>query len=170
MADSESSWIIPFGCRNNSFDIPSATNSIIEHIPRQSEVFGPFSERPSFSSKSNQMIISTVSLLLFSGSPSAIFGRIRTIIINAVQRMLRGRFQAHIFKKQYKIYTPTSTDDDASSSIFRIIFRMCIQTTIQKSTPRRIFGGCMPAMFICIHNSRDALISEFATNTSATFN
>jgi hypothetical protein len=55
--------------------------------------------------------------LLFSRSPSAVSGFIVAVIVNAVKRMLRRRFNPHVFKEVFEGLQPAGTDCDPSPDV-----------------------------------------------------
>jgi len=103
---------------------------------------------------SNKTITRHISTLHFLSSPSAIFRRIVTIIIYAVQRVLRTRLISQICKeirKTFKRVIPTVADFDSSSTVPLIGSVVRIITTAAHISPRiinRPFVAYCPAMFI----------------------
>jgi hypothetical protein len=130
------------------FNIPVA-KSPPHNLLANSQFFCPLNARLGYSVIGNIHVISGVSSLLFTRGPSAIIGRIVTIIINSINRIFAGQSFPHIGIKVFKGVSPAITNSNTSSTITRIIRIIRIGTTIDKSSPYSIFGAFPHSMF-CI--------------------
>ena len=80
--------------------------------------------------------------LLFRRGPSAIVGRIWTIIVReTVQRMSWARSLAHIFEKSLETVLPTRANGYASVCIIFSIWGLWVKTSVFHTLPCMIFSG-----------------------------
>ena len=69
----------------------------------------------------------------------AVAARIVAVVVNAINRMFRGRFQSHIFKEIFKLQ-PMFTDQNAATSIPVVAGITTTQTPSFHAIPASIFG------------------------------
>lgn len=86
-------------------NFPSRAYSLLERIITNSSYFRPFNHCPNLSIKLKKLILPSVSMLFFFGSPPAVFRRIVFGVINSVEGFVFWSF-AHITEKISKIIVP----------------------------------------------------------------
>ena len=71
-------------------------------------------------------IVSTVVLLLRHRRPAAVPGRVGAIIVDTVERVLRGRLWAHIVHERAIVVSPSFADRNPSPAVARVgrVFRV----------------------------------------------
>lgn len=84
-----------------------------------------------------------VTLLFGSRGPAAIFGRVRSAVVDAIQRVAR-RPLTHIAAKLCEVINPLFADRDASTAPIRIARIPRIKATLLHARPYAI-EGCVPA-------------------------
>lgn len=102
--------------------------------------------------------------LLFAGCPSAVFRRVITVNINAIQRMFFGRFRAHIAKKCLKAFSPAATNLNAARTVVSIRDMLFVLASRDHSAPRVIFAGRGDALG---KSSRSAVGSDGVSTSAA---
>lgn len=90
--------------------------------------------------------IAPIVRLLYRSCPFAILGGVRSIIINAFNRMAISRSAPHIRKKLPERTCPAFTDGDASRTIITIARVFRIQHSVFQLLPDAIFGTVGHAM------------------------
>ena len=84
--------------------------------------------------------------LFFSCGPSAIFGRVGTVVIDAVERMAWRRFVAHVFVERYKRFPPTLAHRNTSATVVTEGSIGAAIATRFGANPRMIFRRVLSAM------------------------
>ncbi len=98
----------------------------------------PFPQRISFSCNSNLMTIISILRLFTACSPSAIFRRIRAIIVNAIESKPILIGSNYIIIKIRETIFPAFTHENATSAVISIIRKIRIITTILQIPPTQI--------------------------------
>jgi hypothetical protein len=88
-----------------------------------------------------------VGTLFFIGRPTAVGGRIRTVVVDTVNAVEGGWFAPHVGKK-VGVVVPTRVDGDASAAVARIIFSFWIFTSLAKCSPNYPFWRQRVAVFV----------------------
>ena len=79
-----------------------------------------------------------VVLLLLYRCPPAIFRRVVAIVVDAVNRVIGGRFFAHIRKKVRKGIYPFITDSNTPASVIMKTFVIFVATAVFHAHPNRV--------------------------------
>ncbi len=86
--------------------------------------------------------LSALIIVLFDvGRPSAIFGRVWSVIVNAVDTIAFGRARTHIGIKVLKRVQPSVTNGDAASAPIGVIFPIDIKASFLDALPRVVFSS-----------------------------
>lgn len=104
--------------------------------------------------------MSTVLSLFGRGCPPAIVRRVRTVVINAVNRMIRRGLTAHILKEGRVVPSPSGADCDASPCVTRRILCARAAGSINQVAPRGILGRHWPALAVLCERSLGTLTDE----------
>lgn len=100
-----------------SFYIPAKDKSLLNGSPRESKLSSPVSDTEALAVEVNQPDISLVVGLFKPGGPSAVFGAIWSVVIDAINRMFWGRPQSHVSQKVWERVTPPVAHRNASGSV-----------------------------------------------------
>lgn len=76
---------------------PAALQAILQGVGFHSEFFSPCGDALRFSTKRHQYILPSVSALLFLCCPTTILFAVASVVVDAIDAVLRRRTQAHIF-------------------------------------------------------------------------
>ena len=118
-----------------------------------------------FSLISHQMVITFIIALFFTRSPATILFRIRTVIVDTINRMFWTRARAHIAVEVQERVLPSSTDRNSPTPIAWKIFIKGIQDSIFQPTPDSILRG--KARIVC-HPVRNTGTGQFYSQTATT--
>lgn len=118
---------------------PPMSNSPLNCSTRNSKITRPFHKVSSFPVKRNKPIIALITTLFFLGGPMAIIGRIVTVIIFTINRMLYRRPWPHISEKRFKRESPFIAYFNTASAVSfkRMVIR--IHTSVFHAIPYPIF-------------------------------
>ena len=132
--------------------VPSQFQSGAYALLRNIQFPTPLHHCLGFALKSHQAIVTFVIGLFFLCAPFAILRRIVTIVINAVNRMIRAWSFAHVGKKVFKLQ-PTVTNSNTASSIVHPLTQSGVATSAPHPLPTAIFR-CFrfPVLTKCITN------------------
>jgi hypothetical protein len=98
--------------------------------------------------------------LLLRRCPTAVLGRVRTIVIDAINRMADGRSFAHVLEECLEAITPAIAYCNSARAIFGIIASTRIQAAVLESLPSRVFNRVRHA--VCAVGFSNALQPETA--------
>lgn len=85
------------------------------------------------------MIVTPIILLLYAGCPPAVFWAVRTIDIDAINRMSARRPEAHIGAECQEIVAPSVTYGDAATTVVRVRAISRIEAPRLQTKPRSVF-------------------------------
>lgn len=85
--------------------------------------------------------VSPVRGLLRRRCPSAVSGRVRTVVVDPVYGMTRSRSAAHVAEESRKVPSPAHADGDAAPSILGVVGMAGVQTPGLEATPRLVLSG-----------------------------
>lgn len=105
--------------------------------------FEPFRQALSFSRDTNHSVMSSVSILCDGIGPTTVFGRVRTVDIDSVERVIFERFSSHIGEEVF-VTVPAFTNGNSSCSIMSKCGVIGVSAPISHTRPYSIFGGFAP--------------------------
>lgn len=85
--------------------------------------------------------IAPIVRLLMARRPSAIRFGIRSVVVDAIQRMTGTRARAHIAEKRAEVVLPFVADRNPARSVVGVIFRILIATTLLRPSPDGELGA-----------------------------
>lgn len=103
---------------------------------RNMKPFSPFRNSKIKIFKREDFVISLISRLLNSRSPSAVTRLIVSVIVDPIKRMLRAGLFSHIFQKVKERIHPAGANSNSASSIILISFISRIKATFSHAHPR----------------------------------
>ncbi len=103
-----------------------------------------------------------IAVLFALGCPSAIFRRVRSIVVDAVQGHILRWTGTHIGKKGCKVIDPTVADSDTSATPIGVSFMLLVEASGFHVPPDSVFGG------LCHAVGRTALTCAFFAQATAT--
>lgn len=124
---------------------PSITQSGSNSYWANSEVPSPFSDSLCNSFVGNVFVRPFIVALLCLVRPSAVVGRVRAIIVDAVKRFALGRV-SHVFVKRGKRVAPGITNGDPSLSVVYEFFVKRLMTTVYHRLPGFVGGRAGQSM------------------------
>jgi hypothetical protein len=151
--------IVSRWCVDGSLLRPASLQSAMEGTRIHS---GRFRRRSETRIDSEPLIVTCIPRLFFRSGPSTVLWTIGTVIVDTVNRMLRGWSQPHISEKVLKVIPPTFADDNPSASISCIGMVRREMAARPDSQPRLVFARFRQAMF------KVASSCDFAGQTPAT--
>lgn len=83
----------------------------------------------------------TISHLFRCGRPSAVPRRVRTIVVDSVNRMLRRRFWPHVVEEGFKRVAPFIAHGNAASPIQTEVRAGLVKATALDGAPSRVFAS-----------------------------
>lgn len=134
----------------------------MDHIIRNTNYFRPLRYCFQLSLKKEDMIVSSISSLLFSCCPNTVLWRIGTIVINSLYGIVGIWTISHISKEVLK-FVPSRTNNYPSFAVSIGIFAIWITTSIKHTTPNSIL--CCLAHAMCRVTDR----TKFSPEATATF-
>lgn len=135
------SWVKPNRLCNGTLDSPSGFPSSKHGVMLNAIKFTPFSLDLCNSINSDMNIRSSVTLLFYYRSPSAIAWFVMSVGIDAIKRMLRRWTFSHVSKKHSKIITPLRRHLDTSAAISLVIFICFAFAAFLGLPPSLVFWG-----------------------------
>lgn len=129
------SFIISF---NNIFHRSSSFKSVTNIIRVLSCSVCPFSQRKSLTFVREQSIVSFVSTILLSCSPSAVLRGVRAVIVDSINLMFGRRTPTHVSKEVF-VTIPTSADSDSSAPISGVGLRFWVVAPLTHGIPSSVF-------------------------------
>jgi len=102
--------------------------------------------------------------LFFVGSPTAVFKRIRSVIIDAFKAHIR-RTRTHVCKEIFKRIPPTITNRNSTCSVFVVAGMVLIVTSAFHRAPSAVFRRCLPMTGLSMRPLD--LASDFSLITTA---
>lgn len=92
-----------------------------------------------------------VSYLFFGRGPAYVARFIVSVVVDAVDAVLRGRFRTNVGYKRLKTITPFFAHGDAPTAVTRPRFSARVMTTLLRMFPATVFrssvGRCSPTVF-----------------------
>lgn len=149
--------------RKGAFDRPAQSQSGIDVGRWDILEPGPLSDGLSLPPERKIVIGTSIVLLFGSCCPSAVLGRVWSIVINAVKRMLWRWARSHVSQKVVEGITPTLAHDYAAAAIDGIRMKVHTIATVLGTTPCRILWCVGHAM------SSRAQSHGFSAPTATTF-
>lgn len=101
----------------------------------------PVRKNPCFSVKGEQATIPAVTVLLGSGSPSAVLRAVRSVVVDSVDGVVGRRACSHVSQEVLKRTLPSSADLDSSGTIVFERFDLWVPTAVQHRLPGSVFRG-----------------------------
>ena len=89
---------------------------------------------------------SLIAVLLTLGCPSAVFWRVRTVIVNSIQGHIFGGAGTHISKESGKVIDPAVADGNTTTSPVGVSFVLLIKASGFHVPPNAIFGRPLHAV------------------------
>lgn len=83
---------------------------------------------------------SRIQVLFMSGSPSAVAGRVWSVIVDAVNGMLGRRLRAHAEKERWKIVPPFGAHINAPAAVVLVVGALRVFATCDGGCPSVILG------------------------------
>ena len=114
---------------------PSDIQSMADRVSVESDALGPLDERQGFSLEGQSPIAALVACLRVPNGPSAVLGRVRTVIVDAVNRMPPRWARPHIVVEVRERDAPAVTDSYPASAV---IWKGCashVETPLAHSIP-----------------------------------
>ena len=118
---------------------PSKFKATTDGRRRYAGNFRPFCHRHALSSERKNAITSFVSGLLVFGRPAAVVWPIVFRIVDAVNRVLRGRTGAHVFEEALKRIIPLWTHGNAATSVAAVSRIIGIVAPPNHTSPNSMF-------------------------------
>lgn len=112
----------------------------LQYFLRDTKLSRPFRERHSSVLVGDKMVIPFVVSLFESDSPSAIFGRVWAIVVNAINGMLWRWARPHVSVKVLERVDPASAHCNTARAIVRIIRRFGICASALDMPPTSVLG------------------------------
>lgn len=131
--------------RQHSFQRPAQRKTTLDRASVNSCDTGPLNQGASLTIKGNPAVIPLIPVLLLDRSPSAVFRRIRTIIVQSIQHSARERSFTHVCQENAKI-VPLRANKDSSSAIPCIGRVVWVFASLNHSSPRGVFGSLLSVM------------------------
>lgn len=125
---------------NGALGCPPSLQSL-KNLSEVDAIHGtPFRRRHGLSKGRYVVIVAAISSLLRSRRPSAIIGRVRTIVIDAVKRVLQRWARSHVIVEVEKIVLPALAHRDSSTSVKREGLRSRVFASISSFSPNVVFS------------------------------
>src|SRR6266536_6080245 len=126
--------------RQCAFDAPAKTKARLYGVTGKPQLFCPFREglRPALIRQ--DMVARLVTGLLFIRSPAAVLRTVWTVIVDAVNRVIR-RWIAHIGKENLEGFLPALADRYASPTVLRPLLVARIEAAREHSSPCGVCPG-----------------------------
>lgn len=102
---------------NSGLRSPAPVHSLANERLMYPDDFRPFRNASRNSVDGNLPVGASVPVLFCTGGPSAVFGGISGVVINAINRVFFGRSFAHIFEKVCEIKPPVADGNPATAVI-----------------------------------------------------
>ena len=118
----------------------TAMNPRIEAVIWYAKLTRPVRERLRDASIGSTKVIAFVVALLGACRPLTVIGRIRAVVINALNGVFRRGAQAHICIEVLEGIQPTFAHDDTASAIVRPFEALGISTSLFDVTPSIVFS------------------------------
>ena len=162
-------------------DRQSTGQAMTNGIVRYSCDFSPFCYGQAAPPQLKDAVIPSISRLLCCSRPVAVLFGIAFLVVDAIQRVLRGGTPTYVFEKRLKGIFPACAHKNLAASVAVVAGILWIVATLNHSYPRPIFSGVthfvfgidtatassMPAMQIPRKNDRD-ISANAAAPPSAT--
>ena len=129
---------LPYRLEYSLFGTPSLIKPALERCWADIGLPSPLSERLGLPSCVNNSVRSAVVCLGHNSSPSAIIRSVVAIIVNSVNRMLRGWPVSHVIVKGLERLSPSSAKTNASFSIIREIMVRLAKASFLNAAPRSV--------------------------------
>jgi hypothetical protein len=81
-----------------------------------------------------------VLLLLFASGPLAIAGFVVSVVVDALDRVLRTRPESHV-NREILVSVPAFANSDSAPSVSGVTAVVRIETSLPHVEPRAVFGG-----------------------------
>ena len=107
----------------------------------------PLCYRHALSPQRKNAAFSSVSGLFLSAGPAAVLRRVAFLIVDAVNRMLRGGTPTHIFKERLEGISPALTHRNAAAAVSAVAAIVLIVTTLNHTNPNPILGAFVHPVF-----------------------
>ena len=150
------SWTERWGAKR-ALHRPSTFNSVPKQRSWHVVFFRPSEQALRSSVCCKEMISPSIPGLFGSSSPSTIFRRIVSVVVDSFERMLWCRWLAHITKKSLERFSPLPAYADTSSAVPKITWNLFSFTTSNHGKP------CSIAFRILLS------VLEVSRNTAAIF-
>lgn len=154
--------------RQNFFSRPSKQKPLAKGLMRYSQFFRPFDQSFSLPIMLNINAPSAVSLLLFSRSPFAIFGRISKAVVNAFYSQA-FRSLSHIRQKVFKLF-PSFAIVNSAPPIIGEEFVVRVPTSLLERAPNSIGRRTRESMFFSMRKFFGGLGRLFFSKATTRFN
>lgn len=136
--------------------------STIDRVPGNPRPLRPLSDAKSFPAEGDRSIYATITEVDLPCYPSAVRGRVRSIVIDPVDLTIRMRTLSHVAQEGLEGLSPARAYPDASTAVVPIAGIIGIVTSLDGRLPSRPLRGVVHSMGL---SSRTP---EFFTEASAT--
>lgn len=120
---------------------PSLPDAMLHSVMAKVKPFSPFGDVKRNLAYSHAMAACTVPILLRQCRPSTVFGRVGTVVINTVNRMLIRRSWTHITQKRCEAISPALTDFNATSAVASVATNIRVSTARFHRVPYTVLSG-----------------------------
>ena len=122
-----------------SFERNAATQSHPQRAVWHACDSGQLGDCHDVSVPSHSNVSARVECLVGIRGPSAILRRVRTVVVDAVNRVLQRRSRSHVGVER-GVVVPALADGNASAAVARIFVMLGIQASLPHRQPRRVFN------------------------------
>jgi hypothetical protein len=114
--------------------------------PGYPRMYGPIFKTPGLTVPHHVAYIFSVSALFGVSGPSAVLGRVGTVVVEAINRMSHGRSSSHIRKELLKRVYPLIAHADTTSTVVFPAWLERIRASGFNGRPNRVLVGAGPSM------------------------
>lgn len=123
-----------------ALDRPSGGESPVQRLHPETKASRPVFQRQRLAVECQLSRYAHVPILLCASRPSNIAWRVRTVVVDALEGMVRCRAWPHVEQKKLERIAPPVADRDATAAVSRVSSRLRIQTARLHSAPAGVFG------------------------------
>lgn len=133
--------------RQGGLNAPATLQAKADHARSSSDVLRPFARGSGSSVERDGGVGARVLALFASCGPAAIVGRVRAVVVNALNRVIVGWPWPHIDQKSLKAVEPSSAHGDAAPAVVLEAFVARVDATLPRRRPHGVFGHGLTADF-----------------------
>lgn len=117
----------------------SALQAVVERVGVDAGTLGPLGERQPFAVVLNDSVSARVATLFAACRPSAVLRFVRSIVVDTINRMRRGRTRAHVTEEGGEI-VPLGADRDAPAAVACVVGRVRVGAAVPHQCPDAVLG------------------------------